>query len=165
MKRVSALFRASSLVFLVASTSSPGWACSFEDKTLTKDQIAFEATKAFERASLVVDAEVIMPMTTEMTPGSLPAAMLRVIKTWKGKADDEVFVVYLSSCDIALEQSGQKMRILLNGEGVFRAYQSMNWGIGGDQADFNAAIDRLIGSERPVNFIVPGAIDELPPAE
>lgn len=104
-------------------------------------------------------------MTTEMTPGSVPAAMLRVIKTWKGKADDEVIVVYLSSCDITLEQSGQKMRILLNGDGVFRAYQSMNWGIGGDQADFNAAIDRLIGSKRPVTFTDPGVIEERPPTE
>jgi hypothetical protein len=165
VKRASVLFRASSFVFFVVSTSSSGWACSFEDKALTKDQIAVEAAKAFQLASLVVDAEVVMPMTTEMTPGSVPAAMLRVIKTWKGKADDEVIVVYLSSCDITLEQSGQKMRILLNGDGVFRAYQSMNWGIGGDQADFNAAIDRLIGSKRPDTFIDPGVIEERPSNE
>lgn len=164
MKRASALFRASSLVFFVASTSSSGWACSFGDKTLTKDQIAVEATKAFQRASLVVDAEVVMPMAEDVKTGTLPAALLRVLKTWKGKADDEVIVVYLSSCDITLRQSGQKMRILLSGEGIFRAYQGMNWGIGGDQADFNAAIDRLIGSERPATFIVPGVIEQ-PPAE
>lgn len=104
-------------------------------------------------------------MATGVSPGSVPAAMLRVIKIWKGKAGNEVTVVYLSSCDIMLDQRGQKMRILLEGDDVYRASQSMNWGIGGDQAGFNAAIDSLIGSARPVTFRDPGSIEERPTSE
>jgi hypothetical protein len=167
MSRVFTLYRTTCLAVasIVAVTSSAGWACSFGDTIRTKDQIAVEAAKAYERASLVIDAEVVAPMATGVSPGSVPAAMLRVIKIWKGKAGNEVTVVYLSSCDIMLDQRGQKMRILLEGDDVYRASQSMNWGIGGDQADFNAAIDRLIGSARPVTFRDPGSIEERPTSE
>ena len=98
--------------------------------------------------------------------GVVPAAYLRVIKTWKGEAaDDLIIVVYRSSCDVSLEEDGQKMRILLSGDGVYWADQGMNSAMGGHQADFNAAIDRLVGNERPVNFIsFPGAL-VLPPDE
>lgn len=54
------------------------------------------------------------------------------------------------------------MGILLDGDDVYRASQSMNLGIGGDQADFNAAIDRLIGSARPVTFRDPDIKEERP---
>ena len=48
--------------------------------------------------------------------------------------------------------------ILLLDEDVFRADQSMNWGMGCDQAAFNAAIDSLIGSKRPATFNSPGVL-------
>lgn len=54
------------------------------------------------------------------------------------------------------------MPILLDGDDVYRASQRLNWGIGGNQADFNAAIDRLIGSACPVTFRDPGAKEERP---
>lgn len=57
------------------------------------------------------------------------------------------------------------MRILLDGDDVYRASQRLNWGIGGDQADFNAAIDRLIGSARPVTFRDPGTKEDRPTSE
>lgn len=57
------------------------------------------------------------------------------------------------------------MPILLNGDDVYRASQSMNWEIGGDQADFNAAIDRLIGRSRPVTFRDLGIKEERPTPE
>jgi hypothetical protein len=167
MKRLAAILRAASIAIAasLASIPSNADACSFETRKLTKAQIASEAEQAFQRATLVVDGEVVMPMTLgpDWKPGLVPAARIRVIKTWKGKADgDHITVVYLDSCDINLEQQGQKVRVLLSGESVFRTDQQMNGGTGGDQVTFNAAIDGLIGNARPANFAsFPG--EELPP--
>jgi|TARA_Y100000310_G_scaffold55535_1_gene50897 hypothetical protein len=154
-------------VWWCASIPYAAWACSFVPKSLTKDQIAAEAQSAFERASLIVDGELVEPMAMDENGwGAVPAAYLRVIKTWKGKAASEtIIVVYRSSCDVSLEEDGQKMRILLLGDGVYWADQGMNSALGGHQADFNAAIDRLVGNERPANFVsFPGAV-VLPPVE
>lgn len=168
MKRLAAFFRAASIAIVASLAGIPSiaHACSFDARRLTKDQVAAEAEQAFRRAGLVVDGEVVTPMAfgPDWKPGSVPAAQIRVTKTWKGKADEFITVVYLSSCDIVLDQKGQKVRILLSGESVFRTDQQMNGGAGGDQAIFNAAIDDLIGDPRPANFAsFPG--EETPPSD
>ncbi|WP_131599755.1 hypothetical protein [Sphingomonas sp. 37zxx] len=140
---------------------SAGSACSFAQGSMTASQIKQQAADHFKRATVLIDAEVIEPMSSvsDSKPGLTPTAYLRVLKTWKGGVQpDLVPVVYISSCDIVLERKGERLRILLIGEGVFRADQGMNGGGVIDLPTYNAEIDRLAGQRRST------AMDQFPGA-
>jgi hypothetical protein len=110
----------------------------------------------------VIDAEVVTPMSfgSAWRPGLTPIAYLRILRTWKGRIQqDLVPVVYISSCDIGLETKGERLRILLKGEGVFTADQGMNGGGVQDLTTYQAEIDGLAGRRRsPAMAHFPGAI-------
>lgn len=132
-------------------TSSAGSACSFPHRRLTSAQVRQQAQADFKRASAVIDAIVVEPMKfgSEWKPGLTPIAYLKASKVWKGKVNQELVpVVYITSCDIGLETKGERLRILLTGEGVFRAAQGMNGGGIRDQATYQAEIDLLAGQPR-----------------
>lgn len=95
--------------------------------------------------------------------GLTPISYLRISKTWKGRIQkDGGPIVYLTSCDIGLTAKGEKLRVLLTGEGIFRADQGMNGGGIVDLTTYNAEIDRLVGQRRsPALAHLPGA--PLPP--
>ena len=124
------------------------------------------AQAAFEQATIVIDAEVLSPMRIGGVPrrGREPTACLRVIRNWKGRVAEGrvVRLVHLSSCDVALQTKGQNFRLLLMGDGVFRAGMAMN-GAAADQAVFNREIDRLAGQPRIGDIAVFPGEGELPP--
>jgi hypothetical protein len=146
----------------VLFTSSTGSACSFAQRKLTSSQVRQQARNDFKRASAVIDAVVVEPMKfgAEWKPGFTPIAYLKASKIWKGHIEqDSVPVVYITSCDIALEQKGERLRILLTGDGVFRADQGMNGGGIVDLTTYHAEIDRLAGGRRRSALMhFPGAI-------
>ncbi|RYF16313.1 MAG: hypothetical protein EOO77_12565 [Oxalobacteraceae bacterium] len=138
-----------SVVSLFAT--SPSVACSFVRKTMTLPQVRQKARDNFRRASAVIDAEVVAPMAfgRDWKPGLIPLAYLKPTKIWKGRVQhDNVPIIYLTSCDIGLRTKGERLRLLLIGEGVFRADQSLNGGGSGDLSTYNAEIDRLVGKRR-----------------
>ncbi len=97
--------------------------------------------------------------------GREPTAYLRVIRNWKGRVPEGrvVRLLHLSSCDVALQTKGQKVRLLLMGDGVFRAGLAMN-GAAADQSVFNREIDRLAGQPRAGDMAIFPGEGELPPA-
>lgn len=99
----------------------------------------------------------------DVKPGLTPVAYLRVIKVFKGGVPEyDAAVVYTNSCDIGLTVEGQKVRILLVGEGVFRAEQPMNGGGVSDIMVFNTEVDRIVGKACGSDFArFPG--EEPPP--
>lgn len=149
------------------SFASAASACSIAERKLTVAQTRQQANHDFRRASVAIDAEVVEPMGfgSEWKPGFTPIAYLRVMKVWKGKTQEEVVpVVYITSCDISLETKGEKVRILLTGEGVFQADQTMNGAGVLDEETYQAEIDRLFGQKRsPALAHFPGAMP--PPAQ
>jgi len=118
------------------------------------------AAQAYAQATTVVDGEVVVPMALDqnLPDGALPVAYIKVTHTWKGHVEDGIApVAYVSSCNLGLESKGQKVRILLQGEGIFTADQSANGSEAVDEGDaFNREIDRLVGAPRPVDFTNPG---------
>ncbi|MBB4097924.1 hypothetical protein [Sphingomonas kyeonggiensis] len=147
--------------------------CSTELRTMSRAQVEAYARTQYAKASAVVDAEVEQPMAfgTELGPGLMPMAILRVIHRYKGvpsPGEDRIPLVNFSSCDIGLVKKGERVRILLtSGPELFRAVFSDN-GPPVDrqdgQAEFNAEIDRLAGAPRPAGFSTyPGAIE--PPSD
>jgi len=96
--------------------------------------------------------------------GLTPIAYVRASKVWKGRVEREaVPIVYITSCDIGLVTRGEKLRILLTGDGVFRADQGMNGGGVAELRAYNAEIDRLAGQRRPSALAhFPG--ESLPPS-
>src|SRR5207248_8006010 len=87
------------------------------------------AAEAFASATTIVDGEVISPMAIgpNLPDGVMPVAYIKVSHTWKGHVDENIApVAYMSSCDLSLEIKGQKIRILLNGTGIFTANQETN---------------------------------------
>lgn len=132
--------------------ASPSRACSFAQQKLTAAQVRQKARNDFRRASAVIDAEVVAPMRfgEDWKPGLTPIAYLQASKVWKGRVErDSVPIVYITSCDIGLVTKGEKLRILLTGNGVFRADQGMNGGGVAELRTYNAEIDRLAGQRRP----------------
>lgn len=126
-------------------------ACSFARGKMTAAQVKQQARFDFRRASAVIDAEVVAPMTfgPDWKSGLTPIAYLKLTKIWKGQVKhDEVPIVYMTSCDIGLRTKGERLRLLLTGQGVFRANQGMNGGGIADLSIYNSEIDRLVGKRR-----------------
>lgn len=118
---------------------------------MTAQQVRQKARDNFRRASAVIDAKVVLPMRfgQDWKAGLTPIAYLNPTRIWKGRVQHyDVPIIYLTSCDIGLRTKGERLRILLTGEGVFRADQGMNGGGSGDLATYNAEIDRLVGKRR-----------------
>lgn len=141
-------------LFGAALTPGQSHACQFAMRKQLDAEIETMAQAAFNEATTIVDAEVMSPMRfgDHWKEGLTPTAYLKVHRTWKGKEPPAlklIPVVYLDSCDIALETKGQKVRVLLMGDGVFWAEQFLNGGASFDQSRFNAEIDRMIGHARP----------------
>jgi hypothetical protein len=142
-----------SLLPVLILASLPAKACSFPHIETSPEKIKHAAQVAFSQSDSVIDAEVLSPMVlgSALKDGLTPMAELRVLNSWKGlhKKDDVVFVIFLSSCDIALQTKGEKIRILLNGSHeMYRAEQSFN-GYGNARRPYNVEIDRLIRRVRP----------------
>lgn len=142
-------------------------ACSMP-LTNSEAKIKQIAQAMFEQASLVIDAEVVSPMNSdfEWQEGLVPIAYLKVLHVWKGEAPVFLIpVVYIDSCSIDLTTKGQKIRILLEGKGVFSADMGMNGASVVDLSKFNSEIDRLIGQRRSDDIApFPGAL-ETPPED
>lgn len=140
----------------------PSFACSMASGKMSALQIRRQAQSSFERSSAIVDAEVISPMDSgkSIQEGVAPIAFLRVIKSYKGEVGGDIIpVVYISSCDISLEEKGQMVRVLLVGNEVYRADQGMNGAGVSDLAEFNRELDRLVGQRRVASFAqFPGEI-------
>jgi hypothetical protein len=157
----TAMAAISALTLLAAS---PSRACSVAQQKLTPAQVRQQARNDFRRASAIIDGEVVAPMTfgVDWKHGLTPIAYVRASKVWKGRVErDAVPIVYITSCDIGLVTKGEKLRILLTGDGVFRADQSRNGGGVAELRTYNAEIDRLAGQRRPSALAhFPGA---LPP--
>ncbi len=162
-KLATAITAISALTLLAASSSH---ACSFAQQKLTPAQVRQQARNDFRRASAVIDGEVVAPMTfgVDWKLGLTPIAYVRASKVWKGRVEREaVPIVYITSCDIGLVTRGEKLRILLTGDGVFRADQGMNGGGVAELRAYNAEIDRLAGQRRPSALAhFPG--ESLPPS-
>lgn len=144
--------------FLAGSGSAV--ACTFAVRHHSDQEIRKMAREAVASASAIVDGEVISPMMAGPVPdGALPVAAIKVSRTLKGRLDDEIIpVAYFSSCDVALETKGQKLRILLSGDGIFTASQGENgFEAVYERAAFNREVDLLLGSSRPTDFVDPGA--------
>jgi hypothetical protein len=142
-------------------TSAAGCACSLPLRKLTAAQARQQARSDLSRASAVIDAEVIVPMRfgKDWKPGLTPTAYIKVLNIWKGTVERDLPLVYISSCDISLERKGEKLRILLLGNGVFRADRGMNGGGILNLMTYQAEIDRLIGQRRSRALMhFPGAI-------
>lgn len=143
----------SSLLPVLFLASLPAYACSFPHIETSPAKIKHAAEIAFSQSDSVIDAEVLSPMVlgSAWKDGLTPMAVLRVLNSWKGphKKGDFVFVIFLSSCDIALQKEGEKIRILLTGSHeMYRAEQSFN-GYGNARRPYNVEIDRLIKRVRP----------------
>jgi hypothetical protein len=139
-------------------------ACSFAYQHHTSQEIQRMAAAALSASTTVIDGEVISPMFFPAPEGTLPVAYIKVSHTWKGQADDGfAAVAYFSSCDLPLVIKGQKVRILLNGTGIFTADAFANGAEAFEQrAVFNREIDRILGTPRAADFTDPG---QPPPPE
>jgi hypothetical protein len=118
------------------------------------------AQRAIASATTIVDGEVISPMAigSELPEGALPVAYIKVLRTWKGKVEDDMApVAYVSSCDLGLETKGQKIRVLLSGQGIFTADQENNGRHAVQQREaFDRQVDRILGAPRPADFTAAG---------
>lgn len=142
-----------SILLVLFLASLPAHACSFPRIETSPAKIKHAAQIAFSQTDSVIDAEVLSPMVlgSAWKDGLTPMAVLRVLSSWKGphKKDDFVFVIFLSSCDIALQTKGEKIRILLTGgHEMYRAEQSFN-GYGNARRPYNVEIDKLVRRKRP----------------
>lgn len=93
-----------------------------------------EAQDTVERATAIVDGEVLRPITLA------EPALVRVTRVLKGETAELILVGERDSCDIALTQTGQRLRlILVGGPEIFFL-----------PVDYSNAVyeDRLIGSDR-----------------
>lgn len=136
-------------------TPLPSFACSMAPRKMSALQIRQQAQSSFEQSSAIIDAEIISPMDTgkNVRDGLTPIAFLRVIGSYKGKFETDIIpVVYINSCDVSLEEKGQKVRILLVGNEVYRADQGMNGAGVSNLAEFNREVDRLVGQRRAASF-------------
>jgi hypothetical protein len=99
-----------------------------------------EARDTIERASAIVDGEVIEPTRRDSATGAIIPATVRVHRVLKGDVGPTIRVGQETSCDISFEQPGQKWRfVLFGGPDVFTTWVDYS----------NArAIDRLLKSDR-----------------
>ena len=133
----------------------PSAACGMALSKISALQIRQQAQSSFDRSSAVIDAEVISPMDPgkNVREGLTPMATLNVLKVYKGKLpSNTVPVVYISSCDISLEEQGQKVRIMLVGNQVYHADQGMNGAEVSDLVAFNREVDHLVGQPRGSSY-------------
>ena len=152
--------------FLIAVSCLPGnaaMACSRDIEKLSPDQIKREAQRAVMQADVIVDAIVIEPMRISNVPkGTFPGAYLSVVRTFKGKPQPVLAVVFTNSCDILLAKEGEKVRVLLSGKDVYRADGILNSLPGPRPPEYNrqfaAAVDRILRKPRRQGYsILPGA--------
>ena len=113
----------------------PACACSIvvtREPTPAEQRRAAEAL--IERATAIVDGEVVRPWSTAAP------ALVRVERVLKGEDRQFVLVGERDSCDIALTRSGERLRLILVG-GPDLFYLPVDYS--------NAtAEDRLLGSDR-----------------
>lgn len=164
--RLRSVLRFLSLLRILILTSLPAQACSFPHIETSTAKIKHAAQAAFSQSDSVIDAEVISPMVlgSALKDGLTPMAVLRVLNSYRGphKKDDFVFVIFLSSCDIALQTKGENIRILLTGSHeMYRAEQSFN-GYGNARRSYNVEIDRLVRRVRPAYISADPGMGEQP---
>lgn len=100
----------------------------------TRSERRREARDLIERATAIVDGEVIRPLTNS------EPALVRVTRVLKGEDRELVLVGERDSCDIALTQVGERLRlVLVGGPDVFFL-----------PVDYSNAVyeDRLLRSDR-----------------
>lgn len=130
-------FRASCIAICVALYLGPATAhaCSIVvTREPTPSEKRREAEELIERATAILDGEVVRPLSA-----SAPA-LVRVERVLKGEDRQFVSVGERHSCDVALTRSGQRLRLILVG-GPDLFYLPVDYS--------NApAEDRLLGSDR-----------------
>jgi hypothetical protein len=134
--------------------AQPAQACSPALSTHSDTEIARLARRAVDEADVIVDAVVAEPMARDQVPGTISAAVLEVSHAWKGKTDPRILLIYVSSCDIALMEKGERVRLLLRDrrDGVLSADQEPNgyfFHIEAESVKYGAALDAVIGKPRP----------------
>lgn len=97
------------------------------------------ARKTVEQASLIIDGEVIEPARRNPDSSIIPARV-KVYRVFKGSVSENVWIGEETSCDIFLDQPGERMRLLLfGGPDVYTTWVDYS----------NArAIDRILKSDR-----------------
>lgn len=113
----------------------PAYACSV---VVTREPSPREQRRAaealIERATAIVDGEVVRPWSTAAP------ALVRVERVLKGEDRQFVLVGERDSCDLALTRLGMRMRLVLEG-GPDLFYLPVDYSNA-------AAEDRLLGSDR-----------------
>ncbi|MFN7128330.1 MAG: hypothetical protein ACK4OJ_04635 [Brevundimonas sp.] len=114
---------------------APARACSVaQTQEPTYAERRREARELIEQATAIVDGEVIRPLTAS------EPALVRVTRILKGDHREFVMVSERTSCDIALTQMGERLRlVLVGGPDVFFL-----------PVDYSNAVqeDRLLRSDR-----------------
>lgn len=114
---------------------APARACSVvQTQEPTYAERRRQARERIEQATAIVDGEVIRPLTAS------EPALVRVTRILKGDPREFVMVGERTSCDVALTQMGERLRlVLVGGPDVFFLPE-----------DYSNAVqeDRLLGSDR-----------------
>lgn len=99
-----------------------------------------EARATVERASAIVDGEVIEPARRDVESGKIVPATVRVHRVLKGDVGPTIRIGEETSCDIFFDRPGEKWRfVLFGGPQVFTTWVDYS----------NArAIDRVLKSDR-----------------
>ncbi len=134
---------------------SAALACSPAPPARTPVEIRELAKRSYAAADAVVDASVDMAANTDPAlMGTMPLAVLKPIKVWKGNVPELFGVIELSSCDTLFSRKGSRHRILLSrvNDSLFTVDIGLNGLSAGDQSTFDQEIDRLAGEQRQVDF-------------
>lgn len=98
------------------------------------------ARATVERASAIVDGEVIEPARHDAATGTFLPAKVKVHRVLKGQVGDTVRVGEGDSCDILFDRPGERLRfVLFGGPDIYTTW-----------ADNSSAreIDRVLKSDR-----------------
>lgn len=129
------------LAALMTMTSAPTLACSVVVMhEPTYRERAKDARDTVERATLILDGEVIEAARRDATTGSVIPATIKVHRILKGDAGSVVRVGEETSCDIFFDQPGERWRfVLFGGPDVYTTW-----------VDYSNAreIDRVLKSDR-----------------
>ena len=140
----------------MATCHSIAFACSPRPPAKTAEEVRQRARDSFSAADAVVDAKVVMAANTDPTiDGVMPLTVLETLRVWKGETAEIVPVISLSTCDTLLGRKGARHRVLLTrvNDHLFTVSGPLNDQPAADGTTFNQEIDRLIGNQRPKDFV------------
>jgi len=130
------MFRAATLCALaVLAMAGEAQACAVVRGRSTPADDLREARAVVQGATAIIDAEVVEPYRDSSSP-----AVVRAERVLKGPAQAQFKVGAVTSCDLTLDQAGERLRLILyGGPDVFHTPY--------DQANARYE-DRVLGSDR-----------------